>query len=432
MQKIQIETHSLTKKYKLYKSNIDRLKEALSAKGKKYHKDFFALKDVNLKISKGESIGIVGRNGSGKSTLLKLLAGELNPTSGYSYVRGKIAAILELGAGLNSELTGLENIRVVSAFNGLGRNEINRAIGYIKDFAELGDHIAQPVKSYSSGMRARLAFAIAISSEPEILIVDEALSVGDAAFKRKCYARIEELRKRGVTLLYVSHSESSILNLCDRVIWLSSGSVVLDGNARNVMKLYSKYIMAGVTDHDMILKEFKSLSAVGRSSLNDNSSYSPAIKSKTSLHYDSNGALISNVRVVDIAGNVVNMIGYGHDYILMYDVVFTVDHEDARCAMSFRDEKGNILSGHVYPDKNSYFKPEINKKLTVKFYFKNIFNVESIFVSCGVRGFFNNEWSFLHRIVDAIMIKNIELDQSATGPVVLVEMADLVTDGRIE
>jgi len=242
MNDIAIRVENLSKAYKLYQKPVDRLKEALHPLKKKYHKDFYALKDLSFEIKKGETVGIVGKNGSGKSTLLKLITGVTTPSGGKITVNGRISAILELGAGFNPQMTGLENIYLNTSINGMSRQETDSKVAEIIAFAELGEFIHQPVKTYSSGMKARLAFAVSISVEPDILIVDEALSVGDAAFQRKCFAKMEDIRTKGATILFVSHSEASIVSLCNRAIWLVNGSKVLDGEPKLVTSLYLKHI----------------------------------------------------------------------------------------------------------------------------------------------------------------------------------------------
>jgi len=228
-----IKVQNLTKTYKLYKEPMDRLKEALNPFKKSYHNDFHALKDVSFQIKKGETVGIIGRNGSGKSTLLKIITGVLTPTSGRAIVHGKISAILELGAGFNPEMSGLENTYLNTSINGMNKNATDKKIDEILEFAELGEFIHQPIKTYSSGMKARLAFAVAINIDPDILIVDEALAVGDAAFQRKCYAQIEHMCKDNeVTVLFVSHEAVNriLLRAYDlhRVVLVTDQSYILN------------------------------------------------------------------------------------------------------------------------------------------------------------------------------------------------------------
>ena len=218
MENISVKIENVSKIFKLYSSNKDRFKEALSIKKKKYHRDFFALKDINLEIKKGEVLGFLGKNGAGKSTLLKIITGVLNPSEGNVKTIGKISALLELGAGFNMEYTGIENIYLNATLMGIEKKEIDAKIQDIIDFADIGDFINQPVRSYSSGMFARLAFSVAINVDPEILIVDEALSVGDMAFQEKSITKMKEIMKSGTTIIFVSHSLPSIRNFCERAI----------------------------------------------------------------------------------------------------------------------------------------------------------------------------------------------------------------------
>ena len=233
-----IKVENVTKVYPMYDKPSDRLKEALSPFHKSYHHDFFALENISFHIGAGETVGIVGTNGSGKSTILKIITGVLNPTQGTSETNGKISALLELGAGFNMDYTGLENLYMNGTMMGYTRDEMEERIPGILEFADIGDFINQPVKTYSSGMFVRLAFALAISVEPEILIVDEALSVGDAFFQAKCFHKLEEIKKSGTTILFVSHDMMSVKKLCKRAIWLEQGVVRMDGDAGDVCEAY--------------------------------------------------------------------------------------------------------------------------------------------------------------------------------------------------
>ena len=242
-----IQIKDLTKVYHLYDRNIDRIKETFHFHKKKYSKDHYALKNINLDIKKGESVGIVGTNGSGKSTLLKLITGIVSPTSGYLKANGKIAALLELGAGFNPEYTGLENVYLNGTMMGYNEEEMKKRVPAIIEFADIGDFINQPVKSYSSGMFARLAFAVSINVEPDILIVDEALSVGDTRFQVKCIDKMTELRDKGTTILFVTHSIEQIKRFCTRGIWIRNGELVSDGEASKIVDLYDNYMKYGET-----------------------------------------------------------------------------------------------------------------------------------------------------------------------------------------
>lgn len=242
-----ITVQDVTKIYRLYDKPIDRLKESISLTHKSYHKDFYALNGLSFTVEKGQTVGIIGTNGSGKSTILKIITGVLTPTTGTVTVDGKISALLELGAGFNSDYTGIENIYMNGTMMGFTRKEMDDKLQDILDFADIGDFVYQPVKTYSSGMFVRLAFALAINVEPEILIVDEALSVGDVFFQAKCYRRMEEIRKSGTTILMVTHDMGSIIKYCDKVVLLNRGNFVAEGEAGHMVDLYKK-ILAGQMD----------------------------------------------------------------------------------------------------------------------------------------------------------------------------------------
>ncbi len=218
-----VETRDVVKIYKLYDNPKDRVKEGLNFWGKRYSRDFRALDGISFDVKKGETVGIVGTNGAGKSTLLKIITGVLNPTAGEVYVKGKIAALLELGAGFNQEYTGIQNIYLNGRMMGYSRAEMDKRLDEIVAFADIGEFVNQPVKTYSSGMFARLAFAVSINVEPDILIIDEALSVGDLFFQNKCFQKLEELKEKGVTILFVSHDIASVRQMCSRALWIDRG-----------------------------------------------------------------------------------------------------------------------------------------------------------------------------------------------------------------
>lgn len=242
---LMIKIHNLTKVYKIYDKPIDRLKESLSITHKQYSKEFYALNNIDLEIHRGENIGIIGTNGAGKSTLLKIITGVLTPTSGTVEVHGKISALLELGAGFNPEYTGLENIYLNGTMMGYSREEVDAKIDGILEFADIGDFVHQPVKTYSSGMFARLAFAVAINVEPEILIVDEALSVGDVRFQIKCMNKMQQMMQGGTTVLFVSHDINSIRRFCSKAIWLNRGEIQEAGNVDAVADSYLDFLKFG-------------------------------------------------------------------------------------------------------------------------------------------------------------------------------------------
>lgn len=235
---LAIQVKDISKTYSLYARPQDRFKEAVGLRHKSYHDDFYALHNITFEVKKGETVGIIGINGSGKSTLLKMITGVLNPSSGSITVHGRVSALLELGAGFNQEYTGLENIYLNGRMMGYNRKEMQEKVNTIIEFAEIGDFINQPVKTYSSGMFARLAFAVSINVEPDILIVDEALSVGDLFFQNKCFKKFEELRSKGVTILFVSHDISSVRQMCSRVLWIEKGRQMMFSQSDIVCDTY--------------------------------------------------------------------------------------------------------------------------------------------------------------------------------------------------
>ncbi len=238
MPEIAIKVENLSKIYKLYDKPIDRMKEALSIKRKNYHHNHYALKNISFEVKKGETLGIVGSNGSGKSTLLKIITGVLNPSSGDVKVNGKISALLELGAGFNPEYTGIENIYLNGTMMGYTKEEIDSKMESMLEFADIGEFVYQAVKTYSSGMFVRLAFAVAINVDPDILIIDEALAVGDTKFQSKCFKKIDEFKKKGKTILIVTHDVGSIKRFCDSAIWINSGILMDHANAKSVAGKY--------------------------------------------------------------------------------------------------------------------------------------------------------------------------------------------------
>jgi ABC-type polysaccharide/polyol phosphate transport system, ATPase component len=245
-----IKVENLSKVYKLYDKPIDRMKESLSLSRRKYGREHYALNNISFEIKKGETIGIIGTNGSGKSTLLKIITGVLNPSSGIVEVNGKISALLELGAGFNPEYTGLENIYLNGTMMGYTKEEMKQRVNPILEFADIGEFINQPVKTYSSGMFARLAFAVAINVEPEILIVDEALSVGDVRFQIKCMNKMKNMMEGGTTVLFVSHDTNSIRRFCTKAIWLSNGVMQEIGEVNRIADKYLDFLKCGEIQDD--------------------------------------------------------------------------------------------------------------------------------------------------------------------------------------
>ena len=256
-----IKVTNLSKVYKLYDKPADRLKEALNPLRKSYHKEFYALDNINFEIKKGETVGIIGKNGAGKSTLLKIITGVLTPSAGHVQVNGRIASLLELGAGFNPEYTGVENIYLQGTLMGYTKEEMESKIEAVLDFADIGDFVYQPVKSYSSGMFARLAFSVAINVDPDILIVDEALSVGDMRFQQKCYRKFREFQELKKTILFVTHDTGTIINYCTHTIWINEGKKIDEGSPDEVCKRYIS---------TMAYEQFSSIDKIEINEINEN------------------------------------------------------------------------------------------------------------------------------------------------------------------
>jgi lipopolysaccharide transport system ATP-binding protein len=291
MSEIAISLNNVSKCYKRYSRPVDRLKELLLP-GKSQAENFWALRDINLEIAKGETLGIIGQNGSGKSTLLQIVAGTLTPTTGEVQVNGRVAALLELGSGFNSEFTGRQNVFFNGRILGLSREEIEAKFDDIAAFAEIGDFLDQPVKSYSSGMVVRLAFAVVANTEPHILIVDEALAVGDARFQARCMKRIRQLKEQGVTILFVSHDCSSVKMLCQRAALMSVGTILKSGHPKDVVDYYIALLSS-----DQTQKESEDITSVS----SDVDIVSNSNDKKIHRH-GNKLAILKSVKVTDLEG----------------------------------------------------------------------------------------------------------------------------------
>lgn len=339
-----IELNNLSKVYKLYERPRDRLVEALSPWGQKRHKQFSALKNVSFSVNPGEVVGVIGKNGSGKSTLLKIITGVLSPTLGRAHVDGKIAALLELGAGFHPELTGLENIFLNGTMMGFSRAQMQNRLNDIVTFADIGDFIRQPVKTYSSGMFVRLAFATAINVNPDILIVDEALSVGDMFFQLKCYKKFEEFRTAGKTILFVTHDMGSILKYCNRAIVLNEGEKIGEGFPRDMVDLYKKVLVNAHT-----IKEDRNIVSTNRNLGNDRK---PENLWKSQFNIDGQAQTYGNgnVNIIDFGlfnaeGELDSTLEKGKVWILKLRFEFNKEVVNPIFAFTLKDRKGTELTG---------------------------------------------------------------------------------------
>lgn len=358
-----IEVKNVTKVYRLYDKPIDRLKESLSPRGKCLHRDFYALRDVSFEVEKGQSCGIIGTNGSGKSTMLKIITGVLTKTEGYVKADGKISALLELGAGFNSEYTGIENVYMNGTMMGFSKKEMDERLPGILEFADIGDFVYQPVKSYSSGMFVRLAFALAINVDPEILIVDEALSVGDVFFQAKCYHRMDELRAKGTTILMVTHDMGSVMKYCDKVVLLNKGEKVAEGRPGEMVDLYKKILAGQYRQLKDMLEEKKHTAEPqgGKIEKEDGDAQKVAKQEKAikpgSLmrsemtvnpnvnEYGNGRAEIYDFGIEDQGGRLTNLVLKGESFTIRERIRFYDDIEMPIFTFTIRDKKGNDLTG---------------------------------------------------------------------------------------
>ena len=365
-----ISVKKVSKVYRLYDRAIDRLLESVSIRKKSYHKDFFALQDISFSVKKGEAVGIIGTNGSGKSTMLKIITGVLTPTSGSVETKGTVCALLELGAGFNQDYTGIENIYMNGTMMGISKEEMDKKLPDILDFADIGDFVYQPVKSYSSGMFVRLAFALYISIDPEILIVDEALSVGDVFFQAKCYHRMDELKKKGTTILMVTHDLGSVMKYCDRVILFNKGEKVGEGLPGEMVDQYKK-ILAGknpaaekFVDEQDFLGDGKSAGTIGQekagqakeeaveseSSKDAETDLSRLMKDEMSINpsaqlYGNGKAEIVDFGIFDNEGKLSNILIKGENFTIRERIRFYDDIASPIFTFTIKDKRGMDLSG---------------------------------------------------------------------------------------
>lgn len=380
---IAVQLRNVSKHYRLYNKPIDRLKESLHPLNKKYHKKFHALKNINLEIKKGEVLGIVGVNGAGKSTLLKIISGVLTPSSGTVNLSGKVNAILELTSGLKPEMTGLENIKLNLQLNGFNREQ-NHVMQEIVDFADIGEHIHQPVKTYSSGMKARLAFGIAISSDPDVLIVDEVLAVGDAIFKRKCYDRIQRLFNGGRTVIFVSHSTQSVIEFCTRAILLFNKEIVMDDTPKKVTDYYQKLLNIENKPHsaDSIDNKVESNdSRLTRMGYNKDF-YTNSLKVEPTIDHNEN-ININNISIFDEDELVVNILTPGHSYKCRIEAQFKSGFSNVKFGCSFRNTKGVLIGGATHLDEQA-FTVDVGETVLVEFLFKCIFLPGNFFLNINI------------------------------------------------
>lgn len=424
-----VKIDNLGKCYQMYKKPHERLLQSFFRGKKTFYKDFWALRDISFHLEKGETVGIVGRNGSGKTTLLQLISGTLLPTEGTCIVNGRVAALLALGAGFNPEYSGEENIYLYASLLGLSKQEINDRYNSICEFADIGEFISQPIKKYSSGMHMRLAFSVAIHVEPDILIVDEALAVGDEAFQRKCYARLEELKKGGMSLLFVSHSAGSVINLCDRALLLEKGKLLTIGEPKAIIGAYHKLLFSPTSKVEGVIQEIQKNLILDEGLVTESSNsqktepakqkayYIEDMQSKSIIHYESKGAVISEFCITTLEGERVNVLCKGETYSYSFKVVFQQDCQRVRFGMLIKNITGIEIGGFATSSiQNPIDTVQNGSQYNVKFSFVCRLNPGVYFLNAGVKGVEESEETYLHRILDAIMIRVMpEDEQQSTG-----------------
>ena len=409
-----IEVKDVTKIYRLYDRPIDRLKESLSLTHKSLHKDFYALNGLSFTVEKGQTVGIIGTNGSGKSTILKIITGVLTPTTGSVQVDGKISALLELGAGFNMDYTGIENIYMNGTMMGYTKAEMDKKLQEILDFADIGDFVYQPVKTYSSGMFVRLAFALAINVEPEILIVDEALSVGDVFFQSKCYRRMEEIRQKGTTILMVTHDMGSIIKYCDKVVLLNKGNFVAEGAPGHMVDLYKK-ILAGQMEGLEAAKDVDSdFSGENAEKEQKEKTYQlPHGKlMKDSLTINSNRteygdgrAEIYDLGLFDQRGNLTNLLLKGEEFTIKEKIRFAAPIQSPIFTYTIKDKKGTDLTGTNTMFEGTDIKPvKAGDEYEVSFTQKMTLQGGEYLLSMSCTGFEQGEHTVYHRLYDVANI----------------------------
>ncbi len=435
-----IRIDGVSKCYPVYDRPFDRLRQFVAPRtarmlrrpSKMHYREYWALREISCEIRRGEQIGIVGRNGAGKSTLLQIICGTLAPTTGNVSVNGRIAALLELGAGFNPEFTGRENVLLNASILGLTEAEIDARFDPILAFADIGEFIEQPVKTYSSGMYMRLAFAVAIHVTPDILVVDEALSVGDEAFQRKCFARIRRIRDDGGTVLFVSHSAGTVAEVCDRAILLDRGELLAIGNTRDVLARYQKLLYAppdkalevrewivshppgeGTDSHHAVdaVDSHSAVSTPATTTPGEDESADPAwldvgLRAATGVAYPQRGAAIGAPRVETPQGRVVNVLTPGREYVYLYPVSFERDQVGVRFGMMVKTVAGVELGGAATaPDGQGMDLIKAGTSALARFRFRCLLAPGTYFMNAGIVGLDGETEQYLAREIDVLMIR---------------------------
>ena len=408
-QNVAIEVRDVKKIYKLYDKPQDRMKEAFGFGKKKIHKLHYALNGVSLNIYRGETVGIIGTNGSGKSTILKIITGVLNPTQGQVQVNGRISALLELGAGFNMEYNGIESVYLDGTMMGFSEKEIDEKLPGILEFADIGDYVYQPVKTYSSGMFVRLAFAVAINIDPEILIVDEALSVGDVFFQAKCYHKFEEFKEMGKTIVFVSHDLSSISKYCDRVFLLNRGSLLGEGSPKEMIDAYKRVLVGqyeAVEKNQELLEDDDVRRAAQAASRGEN----PHL-----LEYGTKQAEIVEYYITDDQGVRTTAVIKGTVFTLHMKVKFRDAIPAPIFAFSFKNVTGTEITGtNSMIEKSFLDSVEAGAVKEVSFTQKMSLQGGEYLLSLGVTGYNKDVFEVYHRLYDALNVTVVS-DKNTVG-----------------
>ncbi len=401
------------KAYKRYRRKYGRFFEWFCLG--KYHNLVWVLQNVSFEVAPGEAVGIVGINGAGKSTLLKIIAGVVKPTTGSVEVGGKVSALLELGLGFHPDFTGRENVFMAAQLQGMTKREIKELMPEIEAFAEIGDYIDQPVRVYSSGMQVRLAFSIATAVRPDVLIIDEALSVGDAAFQRKCFQRIEKFQSEGTTLLFVSHAIDIVKKMCSRAVFLHAGQIRALGEAKKVCDEYERFLFGG---HQ---KERASYAERGK----DIARFDPSLIPSCEMVYGTGEAEIEACWIEDVHGRRINVVEYGQPFTWRYRVKFNTHVQDPIFAMLIKTREGIELYGvdtkYLRVKHGPFYKGEV---VDVKFRLTNCLAPGIYYFNCGVR-VDDQEVRFLSRRIDSAILR-VSNGENSTAAVGVMDMNSIV------
>ena len=401
---IAIKVQNLSKVYHLYNKPQDRLKEALNPFKKSYHHDFHAIDNVSFEVKRGETVGIIGKNGAGKSTLLKMITGVLTPTSGTIEVNGKIASLLELGAGFNPEMTGMENIYLNGTLMGFSKEEMDKKVDAIVEFANIGEFIYQPVKMYSSGMFARLAFSVAINVEPDILIVDEALSVGDMAFQMKCYKKFQDFQKEGRTILFVTHALDTVIRYCNRGIVIDNGKMVFDDTPKMAVDAFKKILSGNFYSQKKEESPIKPIEKRVETKL---------LKESFDTHkeldtYGNGKAIIYDYGITDSKGNPSAILDYDSEFNIVMKVTFNETVYEPIFAFTLKDSKGLEITGTNTLMKHlSFGTCHKGESITVTFTQNANIQLGKYALSLGCVTINESGVEVFHRIYDAILFEVI-------------------------